>query len=113
MTPEFLKSRLAELAQSSMNNFATINEQGDVDVDLKQAAALGALGQLKEIREETIEIQANVVKRKRIIKVHDPLPAIRTLAEMNGMLSGEPAQPERVVRRRQVVIGDAGDTHHN
>lgn len=84
---EQLNLRLAELSRSSMENFLTFAADGEVEIDLKQAAALGALGQLKEIKEETIEIGENVVKRKRTIKVHDPHPAIRTLAEIQGRIS--------------------------
>jgi phage terminase small subunit len=86
ITPDFLRGRLAQLAHSSLENFVTMDDAGDIVVDLKEGAKLGAVGQLKELREEVIEGDGKIITRKRTIKVHDPLPAIRTLAEMLGIL---------------------------
>lgn len=99
--PRQLRSRLAELSQSSLDNFLTIDDAGDVVVDLKQAAALGALGQLKELKEEVLRTEAGgATVIRRTIKVHDPQPAIRTLAEMQG----------KIVKRHKVT-GKIGHEH--
>lgn len=115
MTPDFLRSRLATLAAASMDNFATIGPDGDVQLDLRQAAELGALGQLKEIREEVVKGDGKFTVLKRTIKVHDPIGAIRTLAEMHGMLSGQSQEPDRVIQRRPIRPGlaDADNANHN
>jgi phage terminase small subunit len=86
MTPDFLKSRLAQLAQSSMDNVCSLDEFGNVVPDLKQAAEIGALGQLREITDDGEKIGA-VEKIKRKVKVHDPVRAIELLLKMQGFLT--------------------------
>jgi hypothetical protein len=85
ITPEFLKSRLAQLAQSSMENVCTLDANGKVIVDLEQAAKLGALGQVREISDDGVKIGA-VENIKRKVKVHDPTRAIELLLKMQGLL---------------------------
>ena len=88
MTPDFLKSRLAQLAQSSLDNMLTMDADGTVRVDLEQAARMGALGQLKELREDILpggSGKDEVIRRT--VKVHDPIRAIELLAKMLGMVT--------------------------
>jgi hypothetical protein len=85
MTPEYLQSRLAQIAQSSMENVCTLDANGKVVVDLEQAAKIGALGQLREISDDGVKIGA-VENIKRKVKVHDPIRAIELLLKMHGLV---------------------------
>lgn len=87
LDPAHIKSGVATLAQSSMANFLSPDGEGGMKVDLGRAASLGALGQLKEIKEEVIEFNGTAKTLKRTIKIHDPLPARKLLAEIQGMIT--------------------------
>lgn len=87
MTPEWTKERLVEIASSSMRNFMTVNEAGEMSVNWKLAAENGAIGQIREIREDVI-IQdgkpAQVIKRS--FKLHDPSRALEVILKLSGAL---------------------------
>ncbi len=85
MTPEFLKSRLAQLAQSSLDHCTRIDDNGELVVDLKMAAENGALGQFREVRPVLMKIDGKEVVSYRV-STHDPLKAIETLLKMYGTL---------------------------
>lgn len=85
MTPEFLKSRLTELACSNYNNITTITDDGEVVVDLRMAAEMGALGQIKETCPVVVTIKG-VEKVMYRVKMHDPQKSIETLLRLYGTL---------------------------
>lgn len=86
--PEWVENRLTQLAQSNMANFLKPTEDGkSVVLDMNQAAAVGAYGQIREIKEEVIQVgDGPAVVIKRTIRIHDPKPALETLARRHGML---------------------------
>lgn len=85
-SPEWVKASLADVASSSMANFLKPDEKGEFILDLEKAAEAGALGQIKEYKEEVLSTGGEAKLIKRTIKIHDRLPALRTLVEMSGML---------------------------
>lgn len=87
-TPEWTKDRTIGYSRSNMGNFLTIGPDGEAHLDMAKAAAMGALDQIKEYKEEGIKAgdgEATIIKRT--IKVHDPLPALHILLKLHGMLS--------------------------
>lgn len=86
LAPDNLKQGIAAQAQSSMANFLSPGSDGTLHVDLNRAAELGALGQLKEIKEEVMEMNGAATVIKRTIKIHDPLPARIALAKIQGLM---------------------------
>lgn len=91
MTPEWASNRLMEVASASMRNFCTVDAEGNLKVDWKLAAESGAIGQIREIREEVIEIGGGKVEiLKRSFKLHDIVAALRTVLQLSGLLKKEP-----------------------
>ena len=86
-TPEWAKSQLIDMAGSSLANFITVNADGVPQLDFKKAAEMGALGQLKEFKQEVLKVgdsPASIIKTT--IKVHDRMAAITTLLKLHGLL---------------------------
>lgn len=93
-SPQWTRDRIMEIASVSMNNFESVNEDGEIVTDFRKAAARGAIGQIREI-EETIlsdgeDGTPRVIKRK--FKLHNPDPAIALLAKMQGLINDAPAE---------------------
>lgn len=89
--PEGVRFRLAAMANSSMDNFLSVDDQGRPRPDFEKAASMGAIGQIKEYDEQAGKI-----------KVYDPTRALTTLAQIYGMLKTEQeAQPDSVIRVRR------------
>lgn len=92
--PEFATNRLVELAQSTMANFLSPGPAradgtpGDLQLDLDKAAAMGALGQLREYKEERVDLgdDSPGILVKRTVKIHDPLPAVALLMKFHGLI---------------------------
>lgn len=87
MSPEWSKNALQDIASASMANFVTVDENGKTSLDLKKAAEMGALGQIKEWTEEVIDVGEGgpaVIKRK--IKLHDRMPAVQALLKLQGLV---------------------------
>lgn len=106
-TPEWTKNQLIDLAQSSMKNFISVGDDGEPHLDFAKAAAMGAIGQIKEFKEEGIRgADGEVSVVKRTIKIHDRHAALQTLARLHGLVNDTLAPPEkdaikvRAVRRK-------------
>jgi phage terminase small subunit len=80
LTEEWAMSTLAELASANMANF--LDSEGRVD--LTKAAAMGALGQIREMETITDPDTNKVVKVK--LKLHDRLQALIILLRVKGLL---------------------------
>jgi hypothetical protein len=86
-TAEWAKASLVDLASSSMHNFLSVDARGNASIDFKKAAAAGALGQIKEYREEGVDTGNGKVRIiKRTIKLHDPTAALITLLKLHRLL---------------------------
>ena len=106
-SPEWCKNQLIDLAQSSMKNFISVGDDGEPRLDFVKAASLGALGQIKEFKEEGIKgADGELSVVKRTIKIHDRHAALQTLAKLHGLVSETPPVPDkdaikvRAVRRK-------------
>ena len=110
MTPGWAMQRLVTIAASSQANFITIKEDGEKVTDLRKAAALGALGQIKELTEETRYDNdgghVTVVK----VKVYDPLPAIALILRVNGLLKDVGNIPNMAGNTQNVPFAPAPGT---
>jgi phage terminase small subunit len=80
LTPEWAKNRLADIAGADMNNFMVTATDDDGNaypkIDFERAAALGALGQIREYDPE-----------KGKIRLHDPTPALVTILKLFGLIT--------------------------
>lgn len=86
-SPEWAKAGLIEVAGSTMSNFVTVNpETGESHLDMKRALTAGALGQIKEYREEVLSVNGAATVLKRTIKIHDRTQALATLLRLQGQL---------------------------
>jgi phage terminase small subunit len=90
MTPEWAQERLVELASASMRNFVTIDAQGKMTIDWAKAAEAGAIGQIREIREDVLDTgdgKFEIIKRS--FKLHDVVTALQTILRLSGLLKDE------------------------
>jgi hypothetical protein len=88
LTPDDIVGGLFARARSNAANFYRRDADGKLVFDLEHAADLGALGQVKEIKEEIIKGGDGPVQViSRTVKFHDPVPALTTLAKIKGMLT--------------------------
>jgi hypothetical protein len=86
-TPEWTTNRLRELAGSTIANVVKTGEDGELQFDSQTAVENGALGQIKEIKEEIIKVGEGPAKViKRTVKMHDPTQSLTSLAKMQGIL---------------------------
>lgn len=93
LTPEWAKDQLVDLCRASMSNFLKVDEKGIATLDFAKAAAMGAIGQIKEYYEEGIQTgdgEATIIKRK--IKIHDRTSALGMLLKLHGLLNDKPDQ---------------------
>jgi len=87
-TPEWARASLVEIAGASMANFLTVSEDGTPSIDWSRAAEMGAIGQIREYREEVSEINGKpIVVNKRSFKLHDALKAREILLKLHGKLA--------------------------
>jgi phage terminase small subunit len=87
LSPEWAREGLTEVASSSMANFVTVNsETGETQLDMKRAIEAGALGQIKEYREEVLSVNGAATVLKRTVKIHDRTQALATLLRLQGQL---------------------------
>lgn len=87
MGPEGTRAGIAELADANMANFIRIGPDGEPFMDWTQAAAAGAIGQVREWTEDGFQDGSGkpvIVKRK--IKLYDRLKALELQAKLNGQL---------------------------
>jgi phage terminase small subunit len=86
MTPEWTTERLFELASTSMRNFVHVGSDGEIVVDWKQAAAVGAIGQIGEVTEEILKTEGGAKTISRKFKLHNPAKALETILKLTGRL---------------------------
>jgi hypothetical protein len=87
-SPEWIRNSLVEISASSMANFVEVKENGTTELDFAKASEAGAMGQIREYREEAIKIgDGPAVTLKRTIKIHDRRAALETLAKLDGKLT--------------------------
>jgi phage terminase small subunit len=94
LTPEWIRESLAELASASMRNFVTVDLEGNLTVDWAKAVQAGAIGQVREIKEDVMEVDGvstRVIKRS--FKLHDVIRAKELLAKLHGLLKGDSVAP--------------------
>jgi hypothetical protein len=86
-SPEWVRNSLVELSSSSMANFVEVKADGTTELDFVKALEAGALGQIREYREDVLKVgdsPASVIKRT--VKIHDRRAALETLAKLDGKL---------------------------
>lgn len=76
LTPEWAKSRLADIASADMNNFLVRDGADGMKLDFEKAMAIGAIGQIREYDPETGKI-----------KLHSPTPALVTILKLFGLIT--------------------------
>lgn len=84
--PEYRRSRLLEIAASSMDHFLDVDDTGKVTLDLVGARDAAALGQIKKYRERSIQTEDGRQVLTREIEVFDPTPAIEKIMKATGEL---------------------------
>lgn len=104
LSPEWAKRQLADMASASMANFLTVGDDGEAKLDFSKAAAMGALGQIKELKEEGIKTGNDTTIIKRTIKLHDRVSALGLLLKFHGLVGGDGNDDgdEREIRVRVV-----------
>jgi len=92
--PEWTRNQIIESASISMSNFLTIGEDGDPITDFNKAAAMGAIGQIREIEQTVLDDgeggRPKILKFK--FKLHDRTAAQALLAKMQGLVNDSPAE---------------------
>lgn len=89
---DWIKGSIIDVARSSMAEFLAVGDDGEVRLDLLRAAGLGALGHVKKYEEEILPAPgedkggAGSVVLRRKIEIHDRLPALKLLADLEGMI---------------------------
>lgn len=92
MTPEWAKNRLMDMVQADMRNFLSLGDDGQPKLDFVKAGAAGALGQVREYKEEGFSTgSGEPVIVKRTIKLHDPTSAINTLLRLLNLINDRDA----------------------
>jgi hypothetical protein len=110
--PEWAKAALVDLAFATFGNFITLDANDEPVIDWAKAAEAGALGQIREYREEGIAAGGTTSIIKRTIKLHDRSAALSTLLKMHGLLkdhvehSGEVSHLHATQAAMGRIIGD-------
>lgn len=88
LSREWIEAGLTDLAHSHMANFLSEDEKGNWKLDLSKAALYGALGQIKEYKEEVMTTGAgeNIAVIKRTIKLHDRGANLERVARLQGLM---------------------------
>src|ERR1051325_32576 len=94
------KLALADIAQADMNNFLSIDEDGNAHLDFLRAAGRGALTQIKKYKERRSAGADGQEVVTREIELHSRLPALELILRMNGML---------VEKHEHLVISETPD----
>jgi phage terminase small subunit len=81
---------IAFYASSDMSAFVSVGADGEPVLDWVKAAAAGAIGNIREFREEGIQGEGKFTVIKRTFKLRDPMPALALMARMNGLVQDNP-----------------------
>lgn len=87
MTPEWAKHAAADLANASMANFLTVGDDGKPVFDWLKAASAGAIGHIREYKEDGIDGPEGPAIIKRSFKLFDKQRAIETILKLHGLLT--------------------------
>lgn len=107
---EDVRAGIAEIANGNAADFMKLGEDGKIYFDMDAAADAGALGQIKALDEDVIEVEGSAGKvLKRKVKLYDRLRALELLAKLNGQLI-ERHRHEGEVKFNPITLdGDKGD----
>lgn len=83
---EWTRAGITEIANGNMAEFSEVDEKGKVIINMERAAEGGALGLIREVKEEVLETVGSALVMKRSFKLYDRLRALEILAKMNGQL---------------------------
>lgn len=114
LTPDWTRNQIADVASASMAAFMTVGPDGSPVLDWEKAAAAGAIGHIREWKEEVVTAGDGKVLTvlKRTFKLYDRMKALDLLAKMQGLVkpdAGEtpdaPTMRLRPVRRADADLG--------
>lgn len=99
--------RLSYLGRTSAADFISFDDDGPY-LDLSKAAKRNALGSVRSIKQTTIELNDEVVKRTLDVKLQDPRHALKALAKIMDLdgdeAAGGPSASEQVLQLVQQKI---------
>lgn len=107
-SPEWARNAIIQIAQADMSNFLSVVD-GKPVMDWEKAANAGAIGQIREYREEGVEDPNGsgklLVVNKRSFKLHDSMKAREILLKLHGLMvekmehTGEGGGPLQVEKK--------------
>jgi hypothetical protein len=103
---ENAKINLAEIARSSMNNFLSVDADGEPKLDFHRAVERGALGQIKKYKRTDRTDKDGFTTTTHEIEVHDRLPAVQTILKMNGLLSEKVDHTVKITDETDPLLSD-------
>ena len=105
LTADWTRRAIAAYAMAGMQQFSKVDENGKLSVDWKMAAAVGAIGNVKEIKEDFLpgEDGKPDVVIKRTFKVREPMRALELLAKMHGLIDADAGGAEEPVIRTRPI----------
>lgn len=86
MTPEWALATASDLASVSMAKFVSLGPDGKPMLDWIKAAESGAIGHIREWREEGIDHNGSFTVVKRSFKLFDKQKAVDTILRLHGLL---------------------------
>lgn len=96
LTPEWIKEMTAALAASNMGTFLTLRDDGEPEINWREAQRVGAFVQIRKFKEKGLKIPgatgeaAKVDIIERTIETHNPAPFLNLLARMLGLVTDPP-----------------------
>lgn len=95
LTPEWVKEMTAALAASNMGTFLSLREDGEPEINWRQAERAGAFVQIRKFKEKGMKIPgatgeaAKIDIIERTIETHNPSPFLTLLARMLGLVKDD------------------------
>jgi phage terminase small subunit len=83
-SPEWVRLSIMDLARVTMASFASVDENGELIVDVDKARAAAAVGAIKEIETDTLPGEGPKVIRQKI-KLHDRVAVLALAARVQGI----------------------------
>lgn len=85
-SPEWAENRAFYHARADMANFLSVDDTGEPRFDWAKAAASGAIGHVREYKEDGIDGDGGPAVIKRSFKLIDPQKALETVLRLHGKL---------------------------
>jgi hypothetical protein len=105
-SPDWVKAGIIEIANGNAADFLKPNAAGKLVPDLDKMAEAGALGLLREIKQEGIgDGEGEITVVKQTFRLYDRLRALELLAKINGQLT------ERHEHSGSVMVTQDAQTH--